>query len=210
VTRKRLRVLVVDDNEELLKGIVSGLSQYDFKAIGAKTADNAIVLCREEQIDVAIIDVVLEEGLSGPELIKLLRKSAPLMPIVAISGVENVRDCRACFKAGAQDYVAKPISIGDLAQRVRETFVQHSSFTESKSQKAAPLSEELESYDELALENVFYHRCAVRAKPFLKAMEKLQFISASRACNGEPKRIATMLGVSLGKVYQHIREMKKD
>jgi len=85
-TRKLETILVVDDNEAVLKVVVAILEKANFQVLSAYSGPNAIELAKEEgRIDMLLSDVDMPE-MSGPDLGETLKKSRPDLHVMLMSG----------------------------------------------------------------------------------------------------------------------------
>lgn len=115
-----MRVLLVDDEEELVSTLAERLALRGIEADWVVTADNALRVAESEPYDVAVVDVKIP-GISGIELKKRLQKKCPHMKFVFMTGHGSEADYEAASaEAGAQYYLAKPVNIGLLIERMKE------------------------------------------------------------------------------------------
>jgi two-component system, OmpR family, KDP operon response regulator KdpE len=100
-----------------LRTILSGLG---FSVVEAARGEEAISLVRTAQFDIVLLDINMP-GLGGIEVCRLMRKSAPLLPIVILT-VQGSEDCKVeALDAGADDYITKPFQLRELIARKRAT-----------------------------------------------------------------------------------------
>jgi DNA-binding response OmpR family regulator len=115
-----MRVLLVDDEEELVSTLAERLVLRGIEADWVVTADNALRVVESEPYDVAVVDVKIP-GISGIELKKRLQKKRPNMKFIFMTGHGSEADYRAASaEAGAQYYLAKPVNIGVLIEKMKE------------------------------------------------------------------------------------------
>jgi len=100
---RRPRILVVDDNRQLRRLFAVGEAD-DGKA--------ALAFCDRERCDLVLLDLRMP-GLDGHEVLARLRTGAPDLPVIVVSGAGDVGDVIAALRAGATDYLLKPVE--DLA-----------------------------------------------------------------------------------------------
>jgi PAS domain S-box-containing protein len=114
-------VLVVEDQAEVRKLMVEGLTQYGYRVIEAGRGDEALTLCGSfpDEIHLLITDVVMP-GITGPEVASRAASARPRMRVLYISGyTENLIAHQGVLDAGVA-YLQKPFTAGALAQKVRE------------------------------------------------------------------------------------------
>jgi CheY-like chemotaxis protein len=84
---KRLRVLMVDDNPELLRVLQEGLSMYDVDVVTALDASQAIdILIHDQAFNVLMSDVLMPKGMSGVQLVEMVSREHPQIAVVLTSG----------------------------------------------------------------------------------------------------------------------------
>ena len=111
------RVLVVDDEESMLKIIRYALEEAGFKVATAADAETAEREMPEFRPDLIVLDVMLP-GASGLEFTRTLRSSSDV-PVVMLSAKSEEIDKILGLELGADDYVTKPFSPRELVSRVR-------------------------------------------------------------------------------------------
>jgi DNA-binding response OmpR family regulator len=112
------RILVVEDDPSILRGIADNLAFENYEVITAADGETGLRLLREEHPDLVILDLMLPR-LSGHELCRRARKERITTPIIMITARGEESDRIAGLDLGADDYVTKPFAIGELLARVR-------------------------------------------------------------------------------------------
>jgi two-component system, OmpR family, KDP operon response regulator KdpE len=111
------RILVVDDEPQFLRALVTNLRGAGYEVETAATAAEALAAAGLRPPDAIILDLLLPDG-SGIEVCRELRTWSDA-PIVLISAVGEEEEKIAALDAGADDYVTKPFAIGELLARLR-------------------------------------------------------------------------------------------
>jgi two-component system, OmpR family, KDP operon response regulator KdpE len=111
------RVLVVDDEPQILRALETTLGGAGYEVRSASNAKEALAAAAAGRPDIVILDLVLPDG-SGVEVSRELRRWTAV-PIIVLSVVEDEREKVAALDAGADDYVTKPFGIDELLARVR-------------------------------------------------------------------------------------------
>jgi two-component system, OmpR family, KDP operon response regulator KdpE len=111
------RVLVVDDEPQILKTLDLNLVARGYLVDLAATGEAALDLAAQRQPDLVILDLGLP-GLDGINVVESLRRWSKV-PILVLSARETERAKVAALDAGADDYVTKPFGIDELVARVR-------------------------------------------------------------------------------------------
>lgn len=107
------RVLVVDDEEELVTALVERLSLRGFEARGVTSGAQALRHLADHPCDVVLLDVKMP-GLSGLELIEQIKSRHPDLQVVLLTGRGSAEDAEAGMGLGAFEYLTKPVKIDDL------------------------------------------------------------------------------------------------
>jgi two-component system response regulator RegA len=107
------KVLLVDDDAPLRRSMARALERRDFHVLPAEGVAEARTLAREHRPEFAVLDMRLTEG-SGLDLVRTLRELRPEIRIVIVTGYGNIATAVAAIKAGAVDYLAKPVDADDV------------------------------------------------------------------------------------------------
>ena len=111
------RVLVVDDEPQVLRGITAALRAAGYEVSGAETAAGALEAAALRPPDAVVLDLRLPDG-SGVEVCRRLREWSQA-PVVVVSAVDEEDEKIAALDAGADDYITKPYAVGELLARLR-------------------------------------------------------------------------------------------
>jgi two-component system KDP operon response regulator KdpE len=111
------RVLVVDDEPQILRSLSTTLSANGYDVVGAETGEEALALAAAEEPDLLIVDLGLPD-IDGAEVIRRLRAWSQV-PVIVLSVRDHQDDKIGALDAGADDYVTKPFGLGELLARVR-------------------------------------------------------------------------------------------
>ena len=112
-----LRVLVVEDDPEIRTIIQSSLSVEGFTVQTAVSLSEASALILHARPDILVLDLGLPDG-DGLSLVQEVRKSHTL-PILIVSAIHQESQKIQALDAGADDYLVKPFSVGELLARIR-------------------------------------------------------------------------------------------
>ncbi|HET8757944.1 MAG TPA: response regulator transcription factor [Solirubrobacteraceae bacterium] len=111
------RVLVLDDEPQILRALRVVLREAGFEAIPAQTAEEALDRAAVRPPDAAIVDLILPDG-DGVEVTRKLREWSE-MPIIVLSAVGDEEEKVRALDAGADDYVTKPFGPRELVARLQ-------------------------------------------------------------------------------------------
>ena len=106
-------LLILDDDEPFRSRLARAMDKKGFKVTEAKSVDEGLRLANKTPTNFAVIDLRLEDG-SGLEVVKALHKSKKESRIVMLTGYGNLPTAVAAVKAGAIDYIAKPVDADDV------------------------------------------------------------------------------------------------
>ena len=112
-TRKKPRVLFVDDEAGLVSAVVRRLKLRDIAARGATSSLDALREIEEATFDVAVLDVRMPD-IGGLDMLRRFRDQYPDMAVVLMSGHGSVENVEEGERLGAFDYLQKPVEIEDL------------------------------------------------------------------------------------------------
>jgi two-component system KDP operon response regulator KdpE len=111
------RVLVVDDEPQILRALQTSLRGAGYEVETADTAEHALAAAAMRPPEAVILDLVLPDG-TGTDVVRELRTWSTA-PVIVLSAVEDEREKVAALDAGADDYVTKPVGIDELIARLR-------------------------------------------------------------------------------------------
>jgi two-component system KDP operon response regulator KdpE len=111
------RVLVIDDEPEIRKAVQGGLRGAQYTIEWAATGEEGLETVARWHPDVVILDLSLPDG-DGLLVLKTLR-SWSAVPVIVLSVRAKDKDKIAALDAGADDYLTKPFSMGELVARIR-------------------------------------------------------------------------------------------
>jgi two-component system, OmpR family, KDP operon response regulator KdpE len=111
------RVLVVDDDSQMLKAVTNALSARGYEVLTAPNGETALTVAAEEELDLVLLDLGLP-GIEGHEVIERLRAWSEL-PVIVISVRDGQEEKVAALDAGADDFVTKPFGMKELLARMR-------------------------------------------------------------------------------------------
>lgn len=117
--KAELDLLVVDDDQETRSDLVSLFRRRGHRVADCGSGEEALEVVKQQSFDVAIVDMIMP-GLSGLELLKLLKQSGSECEIIMLTGEGTVESAVEAMKLGAREYLTKPISIAELERLVRK------------------------------------------------------------------------------------------
>ena len=115
----REKILVVEDEENILEAIKYSLTSEGFDVYGAEDGEKGLEMARELVPDLVLLDVMLPK-IDGFEVCRMLRKDMDL-PVFMLSAKAEEIDRVVGLEIGADDYITKPFSMRELVVRVRNS-----------------------------------------------------------------------------------------
>ncbi|MGW0771639.1 response regulator transcription factor [Streptomyces sp. NPDC002676] len=112
------RLLVVDDEPDIVDVLVTSLRFLGYEADGAANGRQALSVVRERGPDLVLLDVMLPD-LDGFEVVRRLRAGGARVPVVFLTARESGEDVVGGLDLGADDYITKPFRLAEVAARVR-------------------------------------------------------------------------------------------
>jgi DNA-binding response OmpR family regulator len=112
------RVLVVEDDAAILRGLVDNLRAEGYDVESAPDGESAYALAKATSFDLLLLDLMLPK-MSGSELCSLLRGEGNRVPIVMLTARGEESDRVRGLDLGADDYITKPFSLRELLARIR-------------------------------------------------------------------------------------------
>jgi two-component system KDP operon response regulator KdpE len=114
---KPIRVLVVDDEPAMRRGICTALTARGYLVDEARNGEEALVSVRDRPADLVLLDVNMP-GMGGIEACRRIRSGFPAVGIVMITVRDAEDDTVAALEAGADDYITKPFRVRELLARI--------------------------------------------------------------------------------------------
>ena len=118
-----MKILLVEDNEILAKGLIYSLEQKKYQVIHTLNVENTLKILKTEKIDLAILDVSLPDG-NGFDLYKNNIKEKNISSIFLTAKDEEDNNVKG-LELGAEDYITKPFSIKELMARINRIILRN-------------------------------------------------------------------------------------
>jgi|SRR5579872_1473302 DNA-binding response OmpR family regulator len=129
-------ILVIDDDDIMLKAIKNILNKDGFNVVTATDGKEAFDLLEHTIYDIVITDLMLPHA-NGLEVVGKLRNNTANrnVGIIVVSSVGNEETITEAFRLGADDYLKKPIMAGELLMRIRKLIANKTSKTQFVTKK---------------------------------------------------------------------------
>jgi len=111
------RILVIDDNPDVVDILVTCLRSEGYGMLGALTSDEALKLVILSQPDLVLLDILMP-GLNGIDVLKRIRSINPTTKVIMVTGNADLRLAREALELGADAYIDKPFDLAYLKRVV--------------------------------------------------------------------------------------------
>lgn len=117
MSKQGARILVVDDEKEMVQTLSRSLSARGYRVLSASTGEEALKITLQQHPDLLLLDLLLPD-ISGLQVCQQVREVSNV-PIIVLSVKEAERDKVEALDVGADDYVQKPFGMNEVLARVR-------------------------------------------------------------------------------------------
>ncbi len=118
---EKIRVLIVDDEEDFVETVVKRLKDRGLDAVGAGGGVEALELCESREFDVVILDVKMPR-MDGIATLKELKKKSPLTEVIMLTGHGSVDSGVKGLQLGAYNYIMKPAPLDELLKQISQAY----------------------------------------------------------------------------------------
>lgn len=201
-----MKILIVEDNQELSKNIESYLSKEGNTCETAFTYHQAIDKIVSFTYDVVILDLMLPDG-NGVDVIKVLNKETSEVGVLIISAKSSLDDKLEGLNLGADDYITKPFHLSELNARIKAVY-RRKNFNNKKVLECKEITVDLDA-------------CEVRVNESLIELTKKEYEILVYFISNQ-NRVVTKQSIaehlwgdqadfydSFDFVYQHIKNLRK-
>jgi PAS domain S-box-containing protein len=124
------KILLVDDEPNIRWTMAELLKREGYEALTASDFDSAVSILENNSLDAAIVDIILPRK-SGIELLKEMSSREPSIPVIMITGEPNISQIPEIVRAGAYDFISKPV-IKDALLKVVSKAVEKKRLVDEK------------------------------------------------------------------------------
>lgn len=111
-------ILVVDDDQDILRVVKANLELHNFHVLTADSCASAKKIFHQKRPDLIILDIMLPDG-DGVQICRDIRKSHPNLPVIMLTAKDKLSDKIIGLESGADDYIVKPFETLELIARIR-------------------------------------------------------------------------------------------
>src|SRR6202049_4480133 len=117
------KIALIEDDTDLYNLVQYNLDKEGFQVVGSQTGKGALDLCRREQPDLVILDIMLPDS-DGLEICKGIRANSDLanIPVIFLTARASETDRIVGLELGANDYIVKPFFVRELIARIKINF----------------------------------------------------------------------------------------
>ena len=115
--KKELRILVVDDDPEVLNLLSDFLTKKGYKISLASNGEESLSKVKSEKPHMVLLDIKMP-GMDGFEVLRKIKEDEPSLSVIMITGVQDMETARKALQMGACDYITKPFNLDYLETSV--------------------------------------------------------------------------------------------
>lgn len=118
---KKIRLLLVDDEERFRSTLVKRLSEKGFEPNDAPGGIEALQMIRKSEFDIVVLDIKMPE-MDGIETLGQIKKISPDTEVILLTGHANVESAVEGMRLGAYDYLMKPCELEQLLEKISAAY----------------------------------------------------------------------------------------
>ena len=124
---RRKRILLVDDNQDLLQVISRRLQTWGYEALTAESGEEGLRIAEEQQPDLILLDIMMPK-MKGRDVCALLKANPKTqqIPVIFLTALGLADHVKAGMDVGAEDYIVKPFEPSELQERITVCLARHS------------------------------------------------------------------------------------
>jgi DNA-binding response OmpR family regulator len=172
----RRRLLLVEDDPTLRQALSFNLTREGYEVAAAADGEAALEAARGDRLDLILLDVMLP-GMSGVEVLRVLRREGVTTPVIILSAKGDEIDRVVGLKVGADDYVAKPFSRPELLARIEAVLRRN------RREEAAPERREELTYGPVTID-VSRREVSVEGEPIHLTTKEFDLLAHMAASPG--------------------------
>lgn len=104
---KKKNILIIDDDQQILELLKLFADANDCNAVTEESAEKGVAMLRKQEFDMVLLDIMLSDG-NGLAVLKNIKNISPQIPVIMITGGNDIHVAEECLKSGAADYITKP------------------------------------------------------------------------------------------------------
>ncbi len=188
----KYNVLFIDDEPDFLHAL-KGYFNYEYEVQTAESAEKGLALIDQTQFDAIVTDMSMPGGMDGLDLIRKIRKTDPILPIIIMTGVGTIESAVEAIQQGAFHYITKPFDSKDLEITLRRAI------------ETGQLHRQLSRQEDDSCESSFVLGNSRRIQEIIQTIDKVSGSDAPILLLGE-----TGTGKSMIAKYIHEKSIRKN
>ncbi|MBI5642515.1 MAG: response regulator [Deltaproteobacteria bacterium] len=206
------RILVVDDEPDILNLLDFNLKKAGFKVLLAKDGPEAIEIAKDKKPDLIVLDIMLPD-MEGTEVLKRLKavESTRKVPVIMLTAKGEEIDKIVGFELGAEDYITKPFSPRELILRVKAVLKRA-----ADAQGAETIDEKVVNFNELSID-YSRHKVTVKGSDVVLSSTEFKLLTELVDAKGRVLSRDTILDRAWGRdcyviprtVDTHVRRLRE-
>jgi DNA-binding response OmpR family regulator len=137
----KLRILLVDDNDDIREAYQIGLQNRGFEIVPASSVSDALRLISTEKFDVLLSDLHMPDDGDGFTVVSAMRHTQPQAVTLVLSGYPAIKEAMSAILLEADEVLTKPIGIAAIAEIIQNKLTSHSTRTLTKKESVAEILE---------------------------------------------------------------------
>jgi len=113
-----MKILLIEDEPDLISVIVRGLAEAGMEVSAAADGNTGLEMAVKHQFDLIILDVMLP-GMNGIQVCRALRNAGNNIPVIILTALSSTENIITGLDSGADDYLVKPFKFAELEARIR-------------------------------------------------------------------------------------------
>lgn len=114
---KKIKILLIDDEEEFASALAERLELRGYIAKIAKDGESGISLLTHDSFDIVVLDLMMP-GLNGLDTLKQIKEINKHLPVILLTGHGSTKDGKEGINIGAFDFLIKPLDIKELINKI--------------------------------------------------------------------------------------------
>ncbi len=118
---KKIKLLIVDDEERFLKTLTQRLGLRDFEVTPANDGQLALKLAEKQKFELALVDLKMP-GMRGERVLELLKQKDPFIEVIILTGHGSIDSAVECTRLGCYGYLQKPCETEELLNVLKNAY----------------------------------------------------------------------------------------
>lgn len=114
MSKKKIKILTVDDEVGIVSFLYDFFSARDFEVLQATSGKEALEIVKKEEPPIVLLDIKLGKGMTGIEVLREIRNINKDIKVIMMTGVKDEEITKEAISLGATDYITKPLSLAYL------------------------------------------------------------------------------------------------